>query len=196
MNPPPSIALPYALPVFEPHITLGSVPSSIPVALLQSAIPALSEPLHISFKSLEAGDHFFRSVLVDIVHTPELQQLHAAVQHNLQYALRTDDGAPGELTLGSPRFPHLSLFYIPDAHAADREHIRAAFWEHGDVVARKATSASETEGIAFEIKGAADAKSALPLPPFAGFVASEIWIVSCEGPTEEWKVVVKVPLVR
>ena len=142
MKPPPGVDLSYELHFFEPHITLGTVPSDTPVSLLRSALPSLSVPLHISFKAVEAGDHYFRSVLIDVTNTSALSSLHSSVQTNLKEKLlasnKNDEtegiSTPTVPALKSPRFPHLSLLYIPDAHAADRVRVRDAFYENGRYV--------------------------------------------------------------
>ncbi|KAH8117184.1 LigT-like protein [Phellopilus nigrolimitatus] len=207
MNIPPVIdTLPFPLPSFEPHITLASFPSTIPVATLKLALQTqmssgseseperypttsrLHAPLRITFTALVASDHFFRSVLLDVALTPSLTSLRVGVQRAVEHLLGTSVDAR------SPRFPHVSLFYVPDAHAEERERIRDTLWTTCGVQGSEAGSDTESEAIALAVSGGLNS-SRKNGPLLTGFEASEIWIVRCDGPVEGWEVLDKVSLV-
>ncbi|KAI5124298.1 hypothetical protein M0805_008906 [Coniferiporia weirii] len=187
MHAPAIDSLAYRVPPFEPHITLASFPSSTPIASLRSALTGtlaqvVTSPLHITFAALAAGDHFFRSVLVDVVQTPALDALLAGVGRAAEQSLG------GAVDARSPRFPHLSLLYVPNEHAADRGRVRDALWDAFGV----RTDSDETGGgrIAFNLPDETHRLAAR----FEGFDASEAWIVRCEGGIEDWEVLDKIPI--
>lgn len=164
-------------PSFHPHITLGSFPSSTPVDELENAIPQLSEALDIAFESLEAGDHFFRSVYIAVKHTEQLSGLHRVVHDKLNVVAKT------------PRFPHLSLYYIQDEQANIRQDIVDNMMKSGRVT-------NMNEGaIGFSTTGAEnDLEASGDEEHLSGFRSTEVWIVDCDGPVQGWHVLKKVPL--
>ncbi|KAL5490178.1 hypothetical protein ACEPAI_5011 [Sanghuangporus weigelae] len=186
MRLPPSLEpLPYFLPTLEPHITIASFPSSIPLDTLRSSVENITingyhqegaTALEVAFSALSAGDAYFHSVLLDIVPTPALHTLREQLQKNaLPYEAR------------SPGYPHLSLFYVPDEYAEDRERFREALW-------RENKGMHLGDRIAFNIGLAKEGGAGGDEEHFEGFRASEIWIVRCEGAVEEWTVLDKTHL--
>ncbi|KAL5511771.1 hypothetical protein ACEPAH_4989 [Sanghuangporus vaninii] len=193
MRMPPSLEpLPYSLPTLEPHITIASFPSSIPLDTLRSSLNSISingshhqeregegegtPALEIRFSALSVGDAYFRSVLLDIIPTPALHSLREQLQKSaLPYEAR------------SPRYPHLSLFYVLDEHAEDRERIRQALW-------RDCKGMHLGDRIMFDIDLLKEGGAGGDEERFEGFCASDIWIVRCEGAVEEWTVLDKIHL--
>lgn len=173
-NPP--VQLDHKLPSFHPHVTVTTVPSSTPTAVLRDSIPVLSEPLDVIFDDVVVGDVYFRSVLVAVRSTPQLEALHAAVHEKLQKAL-----GPPEL-----RFPHLSLYYVDDAHASDRQVLLDSLWQQGFLERVE-------NGVSFNFSSA---ERRAENENLSCFQAHEVWITLCEGLVEGWTVLEKIPLVR
>ncbi|KAF7975854.1 hypothetical protein HWV62_8435 [Athelia sp. TMB] len=117
-HPPPGSKSrsPKSYPHFEPHITLAaSLPSSLAPATILASVPPRTPgalKLRARFKSIEAGDVYFRSVYIDIDPSPELIQL----RDDIHAKLREHAGVRPQAL----RFPHMSLYYIDDADAAER----------------------------------------------------------------------------
>lgn len=156
---------PISYPAILPHITLATVPLSdpgIPDVLLD-AVSENKQPLRANFQSLVVGDHYFRSVFIDVQPTQELVDF----QNQLLINLRRRGLEPR-----APRFPHMSLCYIADQDKSHRDRTARALRD---------TVVSET----------VDAQSIslqcgdVTLP---GFDGAEIWVVNCEGPVETWEV--------
>ncbi|KAF7974849.1 hypothetical protein HWV62_11233 [Athelia sp. TMB] len=151
---------PKSYPHFEPHITLAaSLPSSLTPATILASVPpgAPGAPkLRARFKSIEAGDVYFRSVYIDIEASPELIQLRDDIHAKLREHASVHPKAP--------RFPHMSLYYIDDADAAERR-----------------TAAEDLQGQTQTHGG-----GTLKLGGLSGFDGAEIWVVRCEGPVAEW----------
>src|SRR5262245_46957925 len=93
-------------PHFQPHITLASIPSTIPLSAAASSIPKIA-PLPVHFQALEIGDHFFRSVYVKIQPSEALSELHASIHVALAIEPKT------------AKFPHMSLYYIQNADSKE-----------------------------------------------------------------------------
>lgn len=92
-------------PKFHPHITLAAPPSSSHLTLEQlreSISHHLPCKIRIDFKSVNTGNHFFRSVYIAVQPSPDLVSLHKCIHTTLDLEPRT------------PLFPHLSLCYIAD----------------------------------------------------------------------------------
>jgi 2',3'-cyclic-nucleotide 3'-phosphodiesterase len=163
-------------PPFEPHITLASFPSTTPLSSIAAAVPSTSSPLirdlNCRFASLEVGPVFFRSVYVAIKPTLSLQDLNRHVHEKMGVEPKT------------PSFPHLSLCYINDQDAVEREREKYAQRLRGmnEVV----KEGNKETGGKLELK-LADGWT-------DGFVAKEIWIVRCEGPIEGWEPLQKIHL--
>ncbi len=171
-NPPLEPDAEHPLPSFEPHITLASVPVSVSEATLKGAIPEVKEPLRIDFESVEAQQTYFRSAIVNIRKTPQLQQLLASVRR----ALTVDVKAPS--------YPHMSLYYVDDARAADRQRALDNLFQSGHL-----SPSSDGLTIKFAPKDKSNYNTS------SGFVADAIWIVLCEGSVGDWKVLYKMNLV-
>lgn len=169
-NPPLEPNAEPPLPSFEPHITLASVPASISEAMLKDAIPEVKVPLKIDFESVEAQQTYFRSDIVNIRKTPELEELLASVRH----ALAVDVKAPS--------YPHMSLYYIDDARADDRQRVLDNLFQSGHLAL-----GSGSDGLTINFTP----KDRLNSNVLHGFVADAIWIVLCDGPVSDWKVLYK-----
>ncbi|KZP21217.1 hypothetical protein FIBSPDRAFT_521300 [Athelia psychrophila] len=163
-RPPPSASKsksPKSYPHFEPHITLASsLPSSLSTAAILASVPKKDDgtTLHIHFKSIEVGDHYFRSVCLDIQPSPSLLKL----RDDIHAALRRHEGTDPK----SPRFPHMSLYYIDDSEPEERHIITNHLVASGQ-------AASHDGGVR--------------LGGLSGFDDAEIWVVRCEGPVGEWE---------
>lgn len=205
---PDQVKINYEIPSFEPHITLASFPTTIAsvttlcrvteetVSSWNKIIPKNARKdklgLPISFQALSTGDHYFRSVLLDIVLTSELEALHSALQTATQKLLGQ---AACEIVARGPRFPHLSLFYVPDEHKDDRTQIRDALWDaFGEIM----DTENGERRVGFRLSNKAE-KVETHLTEshgdiLAGFSASEIWIAKCEGAVKDWLVLERIPI--
>ncbi|TDL25015.1 LigT-like protein [Rickenella mellea] len=152
-------------PSFPPHITLGSFPSETPLSEITSAITSLADPLRIKFKSIDVGDHFFRSVFISIENTTKLRELHGAIHDALKLERKT------------PNFPHLSLYYIAESKASERQLVLDNLWKKGRLV-----RLSEGE-VALNLDHSGGQERLI-----SEFAAKEAVIALCDGPVEEWKI--------
>jgi 2',3'-cyclic-nucleotide 3'-phosphodiesterase len=131
----------------------------------------------VVFSSLEVGPTYFRSVYVVIHKSPELLDLHKHINNELK---KLDGIEPR-----SPRFPHMSLFYIEDSEPGDERQMVAdellssgrAINEPGERIVLDCFTDGHSTGY-----------------KLYGFDGEQIWIVRCEGPVEQWKVLEKVVL--
>lgn len=188
------VPLDYRVPSFEPHITIASFSASTTHEELQAALTRQKTRLdltssadvehpkpHMSlaFRALSTEDAFFRSVLIDIIPSPALENLRDLVFQALPY---------GETK--SPRFPHLSLYYIPDEYAADRERTRNGLWaKYG-----RAKDDAGKPAVGFQLPSAETEGEDPGL--LTGMTVTEIQIVRCEGPPEGWEVMHRISLER
>jgi len=156
-----------SFPHFQSHITLGSFPASTPVEKLRSAIPPSTTPLQIDFDTVETGDHYFRSVFVRVRPSSALDELHRQVH------LALDVKEPN-----TPKFPHLSLYYIEDSRASERGEVLENMNAQGTIVKTEGSGNIELVGFANDGRTAR----------VSGFVANEIWIAMCNGPVETWSI--------
>lgn len=177
-TPLPTLASP-PLGKFEPHITLGTVPSDTPVELLRQAIPADTQPLTVKFSRAESQDTFFRSAIVHCERTSELDSLLLTVKSSLEGP--GGDALKGGVKVQAIDFPHVSLYYIDDERAEQRKPALEQMFEDGTLV-------QEEDGLAIRLGG--EGKEDL----VRGFVAEEIWVALCDGPLDEWKVLEKISL--
>lgn len=221
-HPKPSI--PNSFPHFHPHVTLATIrPSSPPpppttssipesgsrqddhnnnnnvdvldvdpttlLALaLRESIPLGQRSLHIRFARVLTGDKYFLSIFIALAPSIELAQLRSS-------ALKVGAGAgAGANSTGnrdlnpekaSPAFPHLSLFYIADEEA----HTRVRFLQEME---REGVVRHSTDGLSVALRCAQVGEGDDGV--LEGFTATQIWIVDCEGPVEEWKVLDKILL--
>ncbi|KIK68151.1 hypothetical protein GYMLUDRAFT_216746 [Collybiopsis luxurians FD-317 M1] len=167
-------------PDFGPHITLAALPDGSSDTVfrnrLREIVPKnLPSGIEVSFKSIETGNHYFRSVFIAIQLTSEISSLHTEIHRALNIQPRT------------PLFPHLSLCYIGgEEDSASREKQR---WkENLEESGRVRTSASG--GVQLNCGSVKEGEEEW----ISGFKAHEIWIVNCVGAVEEWQVLEKFPL--
>lgn len=132
--------------------------------MLLEVVPENHQPLRANFQSLVVGDHYFRSVFIDIQPTQELV--------DFQNQISTDLRRRG-LETRAPRFPHLSLCYIADEDESDRDRTAQALRDTG-VVRRTA----DAQVISLQCGDVS----------LSGFDGAEVWMVNCEGPVETWQV--------
>lgn len=164
-----------SFPKFAPHITLASLPwiSAPPLSIIRAAIS--TNPIAVEFKSIEVGDHFFRSVYIAISPTPALSTLHEHIHTKLGIEPHT------------PSFPHVSLSYIDDedAQKGDREWF-LWYLENAGKVDRE-----NSELVRLNCSSESGAEDWMK-----GFHAAEIWVANCDGPVEGWSVLDRVPITR
>ncbi|KAG7092779.1 hypothetical protein E1B28_009102 [Marasmius oreades] len=160
-------------PKFDPHITLASLPSPSDISLsqLRESLPKNQSSLKVNFRLVDVGDHFFRSVYIAVTLTPELVEIHRCVHEALQLEPRT------------PLFPHISLCYITDTDAGhgERQRFRDELQAAGKL--------REVSRGTVELDCGVEGEDWL-----SGFMASEVWIVECEGPVESWRVLERITL--
>ena len=166
-------------PAFHPHITLVSPPVSLEdhLASIEACLAkyrTLTRPI-CRFKSVDIGNHYYRSVYVAIQPTLELLEMHKHFHVILKVKPKT------------PVFPHVSLCYIDDADAENGE--RQAFYDALKEAGKlRATKKDGNEGVSLNCGSNTQEEW------IDHFEASEIWGVLCEGPVEGWKVVQKFSL--
>ena len=157
---------------------------------LREAIPLGQRALRTRFARVLAGDHYFRSIYTALVPSTELAQLRAAV------AGAATAGGEGKSGPAPPAFPHLSLFYIADEEAHARVRLLQELEREG-VVRHSADGlsvalrcgAGDGDGGGDGGGGGGEGDGVLE-----GCTCTQIWIVDCEGPVEEWKVLDKILL--
>ena len=164
-HPPPS---PSSYPAFLPHITLATIPLSDPGVLdvLLDAVPENQQPICANFQSLVVGDHYYRSVFIDIQPTQELVQFQKQIFTNLHRR---------GIEPSAPRFPHMSLCYIADEDKSHRDRTAQALKDTGIVTSSETV---DTQSISLQCSDVS----------LLGFDGEEIWVVKCEGPVETWEV--------
>ncbi|KAG8858507.1 hypothetical protein FRB96_005178 [Tulasnella sp. 330] len=174
------IAAKQSSPVFQPHITLLSLPSGSRISS-DSILPRkadLPETVPITFNKVCAGRSYFQSVLVELKLTAgsTLEELYNAVL-GLDEGLLA--GANTQSEEGSrylrPYYPHLSLFY-GDVPMEAREAIIKDLIEEGQVESVDGYPPLTIVGVE------------------GGFLVVELWIVKCDGPTKDWQVLEKIKL--
>ena len=159
---------PSSFPAFQPHVTLATSPDE---DALRAALPDDQRVVQVQFRSLEVGDKYFMSVFVAVHARPGSPLAH------LRSHLR---GALSECAV--PPLPHLSLYYIDDSRAADRQLVIDRLFQNGHFI-----SSSEPNGLA--VNFAPEDTSNLDL--LHGFDADAIWVVLCDGPVNGWRVLYK-----
>jgi 2'-5' RNA ligase len=166
-------------PTFHPHVTLLSLPRSLEdhidsikvcVAKYRTKPPPVCR-----FKSVDIGDHYYRSVYVAIQPTLELLGMHKYFHDKMEIEPRT------------PAFPHLSLCYIDDADAENGE--RQAFYDALKDTGELGTINEDDRVEGVSLKCGSDNQDWID-----HFNASEVWAVLCEGPVEGWRVLQKFSL--
>ena len=157
---------PSSYPVILPHITLATVPYSDPgiSEVLLQAVPEKQKQIRANFQSLVAGDHYFRSVFIDIQPTQEL----VGIQDQILTNLRRRGHEPS-----APRFPHMSLCYIADEDKGERDRIARVLRDTGVI-----SQTADPQSISMQCSDVG----------LTGFNGAEIWLVKCEGRVESWEV--------
>ena len=125
---------PSSFPDFQPHITLATTPTA---AGLKEAVPDNQHSICPKFRSVDVGDKYFMSVYARVHDTGALAELR---QH---LRARLGDAAV-------PPIPHVSLYYIDNADAGEREKVREELKNKGRIVERAdgvALDCSENPGI-------------------------------------------------
>ncbi|KAF9227802.1 hypothetical protein BS17DRAFT_406098 [Gyrodon lividus] len=165
---------PHSYPTIIPHITLASIPNAelgtTEWNALLGAVPANQRSIRANFKSLVVDDHYFRSVLVDIQRTQDLVDLQSQITTTLSRS---------GLKPNAPKFPHMSLCYIANEDASERERTAQMLRDTSIV-----TENQDMQSISLQCGVAS----------LTGFDGEEIWVVKCEGLVETWKVERKVEL--
>jgi len=132
----------------------------------------------VMFKSIDVGDTYFRSVSIGTHECPELLALHQHITNELKKLEAVEPR--------SPRFPHMSLYYIDDSEPDERQMIV------DELLRSKRVVKEGNDRIILECR--TDKHQAGK--ELLGFDSDAIWIVNCEGPVEQWKVLEGIGLLR
>jgi len=159
---------PLSYPPIDPHVTLASFPTRTDLGSIRDSIPPNQPKVPVTFKSVDVGEVYFRSVYAVCHPSPELLELHKGIHERIKLDPKT------------PSFPHMSLYYIDDSEPDERARIR------DELVSQEKVRTINDEAVGLD-SGDGDF--------LTGYEGAEIWIVSCEGPVPEWKVLEKIPLV-
>jgi 2',3'-cyclic-nucleotide 3'-phosphodiesterase len=162
-------------------------PTTLLALALRESIPLGQRALRIRFARVLTGDKYFLSIYIALAPSIELAQLRSS-------ALKV--GAGGSRNPNpenaSPAFPHLSLFYIADEEAHTRVRLLQEMEREG-VVRHSADGLSVALRCA-QAQAAGAGEDGDGDGVMEGFTATQIWIVDCGGPVEEWKVLDKILL--
>ncbi|EPQ57976.1 LigT-like protein [Gloeophyllum trabeum ATCC 11539] len=162
---PPQAKSLSSYPRFDPHITLSAFPAMTDISLIRNAIPANQARIPVTFKSVDVGPTYFRSVYAACRPSAQLLELHKAIHERIKMEPNT------------PSFPHMSMFYIDDSEPEERTRIRDELVSQGKI--------RPLDGDAVELDcGEGDV--------LRGFEGGEIWIAKCEGPVSEWQVLERI----
>ena len=164
-------------------------PTTLLVLALREAIPLGQRSLGIRFARVLTGDQYFLSIYITLLSSSQSTELAQLCSALLQVAV--SDGGPNSekaKAKASPAFPHLSLFYIADEEAHTRVRLLQEMEREG-VVRHSADGLSVALRCTAQAGEDGDGDGVLE-----GFTATQIWIVDCEGPVEEWKVLDKILL--
>jgi len=176
-----SLSSEHTSPLFQPHITLHSLPSSTSISP-DAILPPKSElpsSIPIKFNKVCTGKTFFQSVLIELQLTEgdELDRLHRQVVDRNRAAFEISSGGSGDKTILNPSlpyYPHISLFYGNPSMEVKEEIVKS-------LIARYVATLTGSD------------------PPVAvagvtSFEVVSIWIVRTDGPVEIWEVLKKVAL--
>ena len=150
---------PLSYPDFQPHITLATVARSTPLDAVIASIPRHQPVIPVKFETLKTSDNYFRSVLVSIQPSPALSALHEAIHTSLG------------VTPNTVMFPHMSLYYIDNSEAEERERMVEELRQAGKV-------RNGPDGVELKYRD----------EWIGGFEGMEIWIADSDAPVEEWRV--------
>jgi len=180
---------------------------------LREALPLGQHAVRVRFARVLADDHYFRSIFVALVPSPELARLRAAFRPaalatatstaRAGRALPPGAGGTGGAGAGAgagagpdepPAFPHLSLYYVADGEA----HVRARFLQE---LEREEIVRHSKDGSSVALRCVVDEESGGGSGHdhdgvLEGFTGTQIWIVDCVGPVEGWKILDKILLGR
>jgi 2',3'-cyclic-nucleotide 3'-phosphodiesterase len=175
---PPSAKSPLSYPQFQPHVTLTTVPSTTPIDALLAAIPANQRSIRADFDALQAGDHYFRSVYIEIHKSDEFIRIHKDIHEKL-----------GIKDPKTPKYPHMSVYYIADSEPEERTRV------HQELIANGTAVKDDVHGgIAVDCSKGPRRDIVTDPEVLTGFDGAEIWAALCDGPVETWTVEVKVKL--
>ncbi|KAF8503390.1 2',3'-cyclic-nucleotide 3'-phosphodiesterase [Russula emetica] len=173
------------------NILLDSDSTTLLALALRESIPIGQRAIRIRFARVLTGDKYFLSIYIALAPSNELAQLRSsALAVGVGGASGNNRPDPEK---ASPAFPHLSLFYIADEEAHSRVRLMQEMEREGvirhsadglSVALRCAQIAGDSED------GDGDGGNGV----LEGFTATQVWIVDCEGPVEEWKVLDKILL--
>jgi hypothetical protein len=106
---------PHDFPVFEPHLTVGFVPRTVPLGRVSALCDRLgsgADPLVVHWAAVEAGEIYFQTLYLRASTTPALSAMNGAFQaeFGMRYVYK----------------PHLSLAYARVHARPDTERIQEA----------------------------------------------------------------------
>jgi len=169
---------PASYPEITPHITLASSREATQDITLR-ALPSPLRPIPVEFQKLEVGDQYFRSVFISAKKTAELVALHEYIMA----ALDRDGASPS-----APAFPHMSMSYIADADGyAERK--RAADELTASTIVPEGSETGGVEAVVLRCGDSGEGHVCL-----SSFEGTEVWIVRCEGPVQDWQVLQKISM--
>jgi len=160
-----------SFPHFEPHLTLANFSLPSPPSL-DVLLPPKLDRVVARFKSLHVGNSYLGSLSVTVEKTSDLMTLHDAIDAHLK--LNNIENRGG-------RFPHMSLFYLDEAILGDRQRLPERLQRRGLVTSKR-------EGVL--LHSFLDGDHAVPVS-LSGFDGEEIWLMDCNGPVAEWKMLDK-----
>ena len=170
----------------------GTDSTTLLALALRESIPLGQRALRIRFARVLTGDSYFLSIYIALAPSIELAQLRSS--SSLAVGGGGGPGGPNPKPnpeKASPAFPHLSLFYIADEEAHARVRLLQEMEREG-VVGHSADGLSVALRCAQAEAGEDGGGGGGGV--LEGFTATQIWIVDCEGPVEEWKVLDKILL--
>ncbi|KLO10528.1 hypothetical protein SCHPADRAFT_512062 [Schizopora paradoxa] len=144
---------------FEPHITLTTIDSSDPnyVKILRDVIPKIGKTsVRVDFDYVGMEETYFRSCFLQARSTPELELLMTKINEALG------------IMEPPPKFPHQSVFYVPDERSRERTVLTSTLG--GGIGSQQLKAWS--------------------------YDATHIAIAFCDGECKDWKILECIPLVR
>ncbi|KAH8798680.1 hypothetical protein DL96DRAFT_1638333 [Flagelloscypha sp. PMI_526] len=155
-------------PTFHPHITLAAFKTLPPNFSLAKTLEHVY-PVSATFQTTRLGNSYLGAFSVQLHKTKELESLHEIITGNL----RRD-----KIEWRSPRFPHMSLFYVEEAE--ERKRLERGLIDGGHFV-NMGNSMALRAG-----KGRTE---------LSQFSVSEIWLVHCHtSNVMKWKILEKIQI--